>query len=224
MADRKIAYSPSMMCANFLDLKKELDTLVEHQIEMLHIDIMDGQYVPNFTLGPDIAKMMYDYSGIKLDYHLMIENVDQSLGVFNKIAGSSITFHPETSRHPVRTIQAIRDAGCKPSIAIDPAQTIHSMKHLLPFVDMACVMTVNPGYAGQKMLPFCIEKISELNILRTELFPELLIEVDGNVSWENIPKMTAAGADILVLGTSSVFNNSQSREAAFDQLNRIVQS
>ena len=224
MADRKIAYSPSMMCANFLDLKTELDTLVEQKIEMLHIDIMDGQYVPNFTLGPDIAKMMYDYSGIKLDYHLMIDEVDRSLDIFTRIAGSTISFHPETSRHPARTIQAIRDAGCKPSIAIDPAQTIHSMKHLFPLVDMVCVMTVNPGYSGQKLLPFCIDKIAELTDLKSTFQTELLIEVDGNVSWENIPKMVAAGADILVLGTSSVFNDAQSREAAFEQLNRLVQS
>ncbi len=224
MADRKIGYSPSMMCADFLDLKKELDTLIEQKIELLHIDIMDGQYVPNFTLGPDIAKMMHDYSGITLDYHLMIEEVDRSLDLFTSIAGSTITFHPETSRHPARTIQAIRDAGCKPSIAIDPAQTIHSMNHLFPLVDMVCVMTVNPGYSGQKLLPFCIDKIAELTDLKSTLQAEFLIEVDGNVSWENIPKMIDAGTDILVLGTSSVFNNSLSRVKAYEKLNRMVQS
>ncbi|MBV6640689.1 MAG: ribulose-phosphate 3-epimerase [Cyclobacteriaceae bacterium] len=224
MADRKIAYSPSMMCADFLDLKKELDTLMDQKIEMLHIDIMDGQYVPNFTLGPDIARMMHNYSGIALDYHLIIEEIDRSLNIFSSIPGSTITFHPETSRHPVRTIQAIRDTGCKPSIAIDPAQTIQSMKHLLPLVDMVCVMTVNPGYSGQKLLPFCIDKIAELNDWKSEFHTDLLIEVDGNVSWENIPKMIDAGADILVLGTSSVFNNSLSRVKAYEKLNRMVQS
>lgn len=224
MSDRKIAYSPSMMCADFLDLKKELNILMDQKIEILHIDIMDGQYVPNFTLGPDIARMMHNYSGIALDYHLMIEEIDRSLNIFSSIPGSTITFHPETSRHPVRTIQAIRDAGCKPSIAIDPAQTIQSMKHLLPLVDMVCVMTVNPGYSGQKLLPFCIDKIAELNNWKSEFHTDLLIEVDGNVSWENIPKMIDAGADILVLGTSSVFNNSLSRVKAYEKLNRMVQS
>ena len=224
MSNRKIAYSPSMMCADFLDLKKELDTIMDQKIEMLHIDIMDGQYVPNFTLGPDIARMMHNYSGIALDYHLMIEEIDRSLNIFSSIPGSTITFHPETSRHPIRTIQAIRDAECKPSIAIDPAQTIQSMKHLLPLVDMVCVMTVNPGYSGQKLLPFCIDKIAELNNWKSEFHTDLLIEVDGNVSWENIPKMIDAGADILVLGTSSVFNNSLPRVKAYEKLNRMVQS
>ncbi len=213
-----------MMCADFLDLKKELDILIDQKTEMLHIDIMDGQYVPNFTLGPDIAKQMHDYSGIPLDYHLMIEEIDQSLSYFTRIEGSFITFHPETTRHPARTIQAIREAGCKPSIAINPGQPIDSMKHLLPLVDMACVMTVNPGYAGQKLLPFCIDKIAELHQWKSKLHPALLIEVDGNVSWENIPMMIKAGADVLVLGTSSVFNQIQTREKAFEQLNRLVQS
>ncbi|XOV90940.1 MAG: ribulose-phosphate 3-epimerase [Bacteroidota bacterium] len=223
MSKRKILLSPSMMCADFLDLRKELDVLVKHQVEMLHIDIMDGQYVPNFTLGADLAKTMYKYSKIPLDYHLMIENVDQSLSIFSGIEGSTITFHPETSRHPVRTIQAIRDSGCKPSIAIDPAIPIDEMKHLLPLVDMVCVMTVNPGYSGQKVIPFCIDKIAELRKWKQENHPELLIEVDGNVSWENIPKMIQSGADILVLGTSSIFNTHQSREQAFMELEKVMQ-
>ncbi len=219
---RKIACSPSMMCADFLDLKKELDVLVNEKVEMLHIDIMDGQYVPNFTLGPDMAGSMHKYCKIPLDYHLMIEDVDQSLGVFTGIKGSTITFHPETSRHPVRTIQAIRDAGCKPSIAIDPAITVESMRHLLPLVDMVCVMTVNPGYSGQKLLPFCVHKIAEVRDWKSKHHPHLLIEVDGNVSWENIPKMVGAGADILVLGTSSVFNQELSREQAYSKLKAII--
>lgn len=224
MGKRKIRYSPSMMCVDFLSLKSELDVLIRHEVEMLHIDIMDGQYVPNFTLGPDMAKSMFEYSKIPLDYHLMIEDVDQSLSIFTEIEGSTITFHPETSRHPVRTIQAIRNAKCKPSIAIDPAMTLDTVKHLLPLVDMACVMTVNPGYSGQKLIPFCIDKMAELNKWKKDHHPDLLIEVDGNVSWENLPPMIAAGADILVLGTSSVFNKVQTRDEAYDKLEKLIQS
>lgn len=217
---RKIAFSPSMMCADFLDLRNELDIMVSQKVQMLHIDIMDGQYVPNFTLGPDMAKAMYDYSQIPLDYHLMIEEVDRSINIFTSIEGSTVTFHPETTRHPVRTIQAIRDAGCKPSIAIDPAIPVESMKHLLPLVDMVCVMTVNPGYSGQALIPFCINKISEVK--EWNHHEGLQIEVDGNVSWEHIPKMIDAGADILVLGTSSVFNKQQSRKEAYKKLNELI--
>ena len=218
MSEQKVMLSPSMMCADFLSLKEELDVLIDQQVEMLHIDIMDGQYVPNFTLGTDLAKQMHNYSGIPLDYHLMIENVDQSIEIFLHQEGSTITFHPETTWHPVRTIQSIRAKNCKPSIAIDPAMTIDSVKHLLPLVDMAVVMTVNPGYAGQKVIPFCIDKIAELNEWKKENHPSLVIEVDGNVSWENIPPMINAGSNVLVLGTSSVFTKDCSRSEAYQKL------
>jgi len=219
---RQIRLSPSMMCADFLSLKSELDVLKAESIDFLHIDIMDGQYVPNFTLGTDLADTMHTYSGIPLDFHLMVEQVDQSVALFTKYKGATITFHPETSRHPVRTIQKIRDADCKPSIAVDPGMNLESVKHLLPLVDMVCIMTVNPGYAGQKLLPFCIDKIAELHQWQQQYHPELLIEVDGNVSWQHIPTMLQAGADVLVLGTSSVFSQQESRSEAYKRLRTLI--
>lgn len=210
------------MCANFLNLRAELDLMVAENINLLHIDIMDGQYVPNFTLGTDLANSLYEYSGIALDYHLMIESTDSSVPLFTKNPGTWVTFHPETSRHPVRVIQQIRDAECYPGIAIDPGLSLDAVKYLLPLVDMVCVMTVNPGFAGQKLLPFCLEKISELNEWRKNHRPTLRIEVDGNVSWENIPPMLKAGADVLVLGTSSVFNQQQSRPNAYEKLFQLI--
>ena len=211
-----------MMCADFLHLQDELDVLMEQGVDMLHIDIMDGRYVPNFTLGTDLAATMHAYSGIPLDFHLMIEDVDRSVDLFTQRAGSTVTFHPETARHPVRTIQRIRDAQCRPGIAIDPGMSLETVKHLLPLVDMACVMTVNPGYAGQRLLPFCLDKIAELHHWRQQHAPDLLIEVDGNVSWENIPPMLRAGGNVLVLGTSSVFNRTQSRPDAYRQLKELI--
>ncbi len=219
---RKIWLSPSMMCADFLNLSEELETLKSLKIDYLHIDIMDGHYVPNYTLGPDLVKAMYEKSEIPLDFHLMVEDVDNNLSIFTAFEESIITFHPETSRHPVRTIQQVIDAGCQPSIAIDPAMSIETVKHLLPLVDMVCVMTVNPGYAGQKLIPFCIEKMAELDRWRKENKPQLKIEVDGNVSWENIPKMLKAGADVLVLGTSSVFTNTMTRKEAYSKLDELI--
>lgn len=222
-ARRPVQWSPSMMCADFLSLREELDSLVREGVGMLHIDIMDGQYVPNFTLGLDIASAMHAYSGIPLDFHLMIEQADRSVGLFTRHPGSFITFHPETSRHPVRIIDQIRTANCRPSIAIDPAMPLDAVRHLLPLVDMVCIMTVNPGYAGQKLIPFCLDKIAELHRRRAE-HPDLLIEVDGNVSWENTPRMVEAGADVLVLGTSSVFNQQQSRADAFHRLRSLTKT
>lgn len=211
-----------MMCADFLNLRQELDVLREEQVDFLHIDIMDGQYVPNFTLGTDLANVMHEYSGIALDYHLMIEDIDRSVDLFTQRAGATVTFHPETARHPVRTIQRIRDAGCQPSIALDPGMSLETVKHLLPLVDMVCMMTVNPGYAGQQLLPFCIDKIAELHRWKQEHAPNLLIEVDGNVSWENIPPMIEAGSEVLVLGTSSVFCQAPGRTESYRRLKELV--
>ena len=222
MALTPIHFSPSMMCADFLNLQKELDTMIAQNIGMLHIDIMDGRYVPNFTLGADMAYKMRNYSGISLDFHLMVEDVDLCHTLFIKQKGNTVTFHPETSRHPVRTINAIKENGCKAGLAIDPGMSLESLKYLLPLVDVVCVMTVNPGFSGQKLLPFCLDKIQELVVWREEGKHDFLIEVDGNVSWENIPLMIEKGADVLVLGTSSVFNEHQSRQDAYNQLNKIT--
>lgn len=223
MSKKQVFFSPSMMCADFLSLQTELDILKTEGVHYLHIDIMDGHYVPNYTLGTDIAKTLNEYSDITLDYHLMVEGADQAVPLFSKIPGSFVTFHPETSHHPVRTIQKIKDDGCKPGIAIGPATSLESVKYLLPLVDMVCIMTVNPGYSGQKLLPFCIGKMAELNKWKQQNHPDLLIEVDGNVSWENIPKMLEAGADVLVLGTSSVFTKSMDRKEAYKKLNDLIE-
>lgn len=219
---RNTKLAPSIMCADFLELKSELDIFRQFNIDMLHIDIMDGHYVPNFTLGIDFCKAIVSYSDIPLDFHLMVENVDHYLDVFCSIPGSIVTFHPETSRHPVRTIQKIRQSGCKPGIAIDPAISIGSIKHLIPFVDQVCIMSVNPGYAGQQLLPFCIDKIAEVKLFLQENNLQAEIEVDGNVSWNNIPKMMEAGADVLVLGTSSIFCQHLTREKAFAKLHAML--
>lgn len=219
---RPVKLSPSMMCADILNMREEMDLLMQEKIDMLHIDIMDGKYVPNFTLNQDIGYTLSAYSGIPLDFHLMVEKVDQVCDLFTRQAGSYVTFHPETSWHPVRTIGKIKESGCKASIAIDPAMSLESVKHLLPLVDMVCVMTVNPGFSGQKLIPFCLDKIQQLLLWKKENQSELLIEVDGNVSWENIPKMVDAGAEVLVLGTSSVFTSQQSRQDAFQKLNNML--
>lgn len=219
---KKTLLSPSMMCADFLHLNEELSVLKSEEVDMLHVDIMDGQYVPNFTLGPSLAKTMYNFTGITLDYHLMVEQVDNTIELFTEIPGSYVTFHPETSRHPARTIRKIRDHACKPGIAIDPAISIETLKHLLPLVDMVCVMTVNPGYAGQALIPFCLDKIEELKAWRTLHKAAFLIEVDGNVSWENVPKMIRVGSDVLVLGTSSVFNTNESRQDSYERLRKTI--
>ena len=198
--------APSLMCADIINLQPELDLFISRGVEFLHVDVMDGHYVPNFSLGPGFCKRIADYSPIPLDVHLMIENVDAYLNAFVVTQGTWLSFHPEVVYHPMRTIEAIRARGGVPGIAIDPATTIDSIRYLLPIVSFVCVMTVNPGYTGQALIPQMIDKIAELAeyLEREKLAVE--IEVDGNVSWRNIPAMVQSGASILVLGTSSLYD------------------
>ena len=203
---KKIKISPSLMCSDILELKKDLDIFKESGINYLHIDIMDGHYVPNFTLGIDFCRKVSSYSGIPLDIHLMIENVDSFIPNFSSCKNSVISIHPEVSYHPLRSIQLIKDNGLKASIAVDPSISLEQVKYLLPDLDMVCIMTVNPGYSGQKLVAQTIKKIEEFSSYLDSNGLDMDIEVDGNVSWENIPRMISAGANILVAGTSSLFS------------------
>ena len=207
-----VKLAPSMMCSDFVELRPELDLFEKTDIEFLHMDIMDGHYVPNFTLGPGFCKRLGEYSPIPLDIHLMIENVDAYVESFAISKGTYLSFHPEAIYHPLRTIDLIKSFGVVPGIAIDTSTTLDSVRHLLPAVKFVCLMTVNPGYAGQMIVPGMIDKIAELReiCLRGKL--EIEIEVDGNVSWKNIPGMVAAGATTLVLGSSSLYDGAEMKE------------
>lgn len=211
-----------MMCADFLHLEDELRLLEAMGADWLHIDVMDGHYVPNFALGVDFCRSVASATHIPLDIHLMIEHPERHIEPFCALPGARVTFHPETVRQPVRLIERIRELNASPGIALDPSRTVEQFRHLIPLADQVLVMTVNPGYAGQQLIPHCLGKIAEV---REFLACEGLaaeIEVDGNVSWTNIPKMIEAGAGILVLGTSALFEKGRPREESLRDLAALL--
>ncbi len=212
------------MCADFLDLGKEIRIFEESKIPMIHVDVMDGHYVPNFTLGPDICAAVASTTHIPLDIHLMIDNVDAYVPVFAKFDSPWISFHPEAVWHPLRTASLIRSCGARAGIALDPSMPIERFKYLLPEVDLVCVMTVNPGYAGQTLIPAMLGKIAELREYLDRESLEALLEVDGNVSWDNIPRMLEAGADVLVAGSSSLFSRGVPRETSMRKIMDLLDS
>ncbi len=220
--EKKVRISPSLMCADFLHLQDEIDIFEETGIDYLHMDIMDAHYVPNLTLGPGFCRALAEASSLPLDIHLMIEDVDAYVPAFTGFGDITLSFHPEVCYHPLRTIDLIRSRGARPGIAVDPAQPLETLRHLLPAVDFICIMTVNPGYSGQKLVPGALGKITEFARYREGQDLEYEIEVDGNVSWDNIPAMISAGAETLVTGTSSIFDGKLSRRENILRLQKMI--
>ena len=193
------------MCVDFLNLRETLDIFTKEGIDYLHIDIMDGHYVPNFTLGMDFCKTLSEYTDIPFDIHLMINNPDQHVKMFSQFEKAIISFHPETAYHPLGTVHTIKKGGAHAGIAIDPSISLQNIEYLLPYIDLLNVMTVNPGYAGQKLIPQMLDKLSSAADMISQKGYAIELQVDGNVSWDNIPTMLEAGAQVFVAGTSSIF-------------------
>ena len=220
----KSKISPSMMCADIMDMKKVIDTFEQEGIEYLHIDIMDGQFVPNFTLGTDYCKILKQNTSIPLDIHLMLEDPENKIDWFPIGEGDYVSVHVESTRHLQRVLTQIRAKGGKPMVAINPATPLEMIQHVLDDIDGVLVMTVNPGFAGQKLVPETLNKISALRkYLDENGYEKIEIEVDGNVSFENARKMRDAGADIFVAGSSSVFKKELTIEEGAKKLRESIE-
>jgi ribulose-phosphate 3-epimerase len=194
------------MCADFLNLGAELDALKAGGIEYLHIDIMDGVFVQNYTLGTDFIKKLHAATDIPLDIHLMIKDPETKLDWFDIREGDYVAIHYEACTHHQAVLSKIKSKGGKTMLALNPGTPLCVLEELLPDLDAVLIMTVNPGFAGQKMVPHSIEKIARVReFLDSHGRADTEIEVDGNVSIPNAKMMKAAGANIFVAGTSAVF-------------------
>jgi len=202
----KSKISPSMMCVPLLSLESTLRTFEQAGIEYLHMDVMDGSFVPNFMLGTDFIKQIRSLTSIPLDIHLMIARPEDKLDWFDIKPGEYVSFHAEATVHAQSLCTRIREKGAKPMLALNPATPLAVLEDLLPDLDGVLLMGVNPGFAGQKLIPQTIDKIQRLRQMLDERgYPEMNIEIDGNTSEENVKKMRAAGADIFVGGTAGLF-------------------
>jgi len=199
--------SASLVCMDFFNLQETLRLMEESGIEYLHVDIMDGEFVQNFALCPEFCESLRKHTSIPLDIHLMIKNPELKIHWFHPRPGEYISVHAESTPHIPRALAEIRRYGARPMIALNPGTPIHMLDYVLDDIDGVLVMTVNPGFSGQKMVPATLEKIAQVRAYLDERGrPDVDIQADGNVSFENAVKMRRAGANIFVGGTSSIFS------------------
>jgi len=207
--------SASLMCADLLNLEKAIKELEKANIDYLHIDIMDGSFVPNITLGFDLINSIKKVTDIPLDIHMMVYDPQKFIERLNLTEHDIASVHYEPDIHIHRTLEFIKTKGCKAGLAINPGTPVESVKNLTEYIDMLLVMTVSPGFAGQKIFKGADKKVIEARKLLTQWgYADTLIQVDGNISLENGKKMYDSGADIFVLGTSSLFLKDKSLENA----------
>lgn len=216
--ESRVKISPSILAADFACLGEEVTAICEAGCDYVHVDVMDGHFVPNLTIGPGVVKAIKSHASKPLDVHLMISPVDAFIDLFAEAGADIITFHPEAGPHPHRTVQAIKAAGCKAGISLNPATPIAALEELIEDIDLILVMSVNPGFGGQKFIKTQLEKIRRIRDLITAAGREIELEVDGGVNSKNAEEIITAGADVLVAGTA-VFQNG--RQAYADNIKAL---
>lgn len=193
----KIQLAPSILSADFVRLGDEIRAVEAAGADLIHVDVMDGHFVPNLTIGPPVVRAIAKVARKPLDVHLMIDDADRYLGDYASAGSSVITVHAEACRHLHRTVHAIRELGKRAGVALNPATPLEVIRHVLPDVDMVLLMTVNPGFGGQKFIASTLPKIRDLR----QLAPDLDIEVDGGLKADNVRDVVQAGANVIVSGS-----------------------
>jgi ribulose-phosphate 3-epimerase len=209
--NRDILISPSILSADFTRLGEEIKAVEEGGADWLHVDVMDGHFVPNITIGPMIVAAAKKVAGIPLDVHLMISDPDYYLESFHEAGSDLLTVHAEATHHLHRTLTRIRELGMKSGVALNPSTGLEAVRHVLAEVDVIMLMTVNPGFGGQSFIPTMLPKVRELREMIDETGYEILIEVDGGVRPTTAPDLARSGADMFVAG-SAVYGNPPYRE------------
>ena len=210
-----IKLAPSILSADFARLLEDVKKVEEAGCEYLHIDVMDGHFVPNITLGPNIVKSLRKDVNMVFDAHLMIENPDMYIKDFAEAGCDIIVVHQEACKHLHRTIQNIKSYNIKAGVALNPATPIETIKHILKDVDMVLIMTVNPGFGGQSFIDSMIDKIRELKAIVVEQNLNIDIQVDGGIKPSNVADVVKAGANVIVAG-SAIFNSSDIKETVIE--------
>ncbi|AEB76173.1 ribulose-phosphate 3-epimerase [Clostridium botulinum] len=203
-----VKLAPSILSADFSKLGEDIKSLDKYGADMIHIDVMDGMFVPNISFGIPIMKSIRNITKLPFDVHLMIEDPARYIEDFAKSGADIITVHYEADKHLDRTVNYIKSFGVKAGVAINPATPIESIKHIIPIADMVLIMSVNPGFGGQKYINYCSEKIKEVKAIAEKFNKDLLIQVDGGVGINNIKHVVESGANVIVAG-SAVFKNGE---------------
>lgn len=192
--------APSILAADFANLQRDIELINESQAQWIHVDIMDGLFVPNISFGFPVVEAVNKHAQKPLDVHLMIVDPDRYLKAFADAGAANITVHIEATTHLHRTIQAIKELGCKAGVALNPHTPVAQLEDIIEDIDLALIMSVNPGFGGQKFISNTYKKIEQLKAMSAVKNPDLFIEIDGGVNLQNAPQLLAAGANVLVAG------------------------